>query len=151
RLQALAAKVRLTVVAPVALLDYANPQNNWLASLRIPKRRCDDGIEVLHPRWLYPPYGGWLNGFFLFARLLLPVVRLRRRNACDLIDAHFAHPEGIAAALLSGLLDVPFMVTIRGSELRYQRHRWKRYWIGWALRRASRVIAVSDNLLALAI
>ena len=150
RLQAVAAKAHLTVVAPVALLDYANPQNNLLASLRIPKRRRDGRLEVLHPRWIYPPYGGWLNAFFLFARLLPPIARLRSRNACDLIDAHFAHPEGIAAALLSGLFDVPFIVTIRGSELRYQQHRWKRHWMGWALRRASRVIAVSENLFALA-
>jgi glycosyltransferase involved in cell wall biosynthesis len=48
-------------------------------------------------------------------------------------------------------LNVPFMVTIRGSELRYRDQAWKRFWIGWALRRADRVIAVADNLRSLAI
>jgi glycosyltransferase involved in cell wall biosynthesis len=151
RLRAIAAQTQVTVVAPVALLDYANPHNRLLAGFGIPRRRADDGIEVLHPRWLYPPFGGWINAFFLFARLLAPAVRLRRRDAYNLIDAHFAHPEGIAAALLGLVLNVPFMVTIRGSELRYRDQAWKRFWIGWALRRADRVIAVADNLRSLAI
>jgi glycosyltransferase involved in cell wall biosynthesis len=43
------------------------------------------------------------------------------------------------------------MITMRGSELRYQRHRMKRVWMAWALRRADRVITVSDGLRALAV
>ena len=35
-------------------------------------------MSVLHPRWLYPPHGGWTNAFFLSARLLPLLVRLRR-------------------------------------------------------------------------
>jgi teichuronic acid biosynthesis glycosyltransferase TuaC len=40
---------------------------------------------------------------------------------------------------------------MRGSELRYRGQRAKRHWMGWALRRADRVIAVSDGLRGLAI
>lgn len=151
RLQAMAARATLLVMAPVALLDYANPDGRLLATHDIPGRRHEHGLEIIHPRWLYPPYGGWLNAFFLFARLLWPVARLRRARAVNVVDAHFAHPEGIAAALLGTVLDVPFVVTIRGSELRYRRQRVKRFWMAWALRRADRVIAVSDGLRALAI
>src|SRR5260370_42476415 len=75
RLEAIARRSSLTVLAPVALLDYANPHNRLLGASGIPRRRTEGGIDVLHPRWLYPPYGGWLNAFFLFARLLLPAVR----------------------------------------------------------------------------
>src|SRR5262249_43737627 len=118
RLRAMAAHAHLTVVAPVALLDYANPRNQLLASLWIPKRRHENGIEILHPRWLYPPSGGWANAFFLFARLLRPIARLRARDGYEVIDAHYAHPEGIAAALVGRALRMPVMVTLRGSELR---------------------------------
>jgi glycosyltransferase involved in cell wall biosynthesis len=141
----------LKVLAPVALLDYANPEGQLLASFAIPKSRTDNGTKVLHMRWLYPPLGGWLNAFFLYLRLLWPVTRFRLSGKVDLIDAHFVHPEGIAAALLGRTLGIPFMITMRGSELRYQHQRMKRFWMAWAVRRASRVITVSAGLRALAI
>jgi glycosyltransferase involved in cell wall biosynthesis len=151
RLRAIAARASLTVVAPVALLDYANPRNELLASLWIPTRRREDGIDILHPRWFYPPHGGWVNAFFLCARLLWPVARLRARGGFDAIDAHYAHPEGIAAVLVGRMLRMPVLVTLRGSELRYRRHKYLRYWMTWALRRADRVIAVSEGLRQLAV
>lgn len=151
RLQGIAVGADLTVIAPVALLDYANPDGRLLASFSIPKSRRDHWSRVLHLRWLYPPFGGWLNAFFLYLRLVWPVARLRLSRAVDLIDAHFTHPEGIAAALLGRTLGIPFMITMRGSELRYQHHRLKRFWMAWALRRADRVITVSDGLRALAV
>ena len=151
RLEALAARVSLFVVAPMAWMDYANPQGDLFASRRVPRRRDERGLYVLHPRWLYPPFGGWANAFFLAVRLLPTLACLRARRAFDVIDAHFAHPEGIAAALLGAILRVPVLVTIRGSELRYRRSPSKRFWISWALRRADRVIAVSDGLRQLAV
>jgi len=147
----MAALADVTVIAPVAVFDYANPDGRLLASFAIPKSRDEDLATILHLRWLYPPFGGWLNAFFLYLRLLWPVARLRSRRAADLIDAHFAHPEGIAAALLGRTLGIPFMITMRGSELRYRHQRLKRFWMAWALCRASRVIAVSDGLRELAI
>lgn len=151
RLEAIASQASLFVVAPVAALDYANPQRNLLASLRIPRARDEGALRVLHPRWVYPPRGGWANAFFLFARLLPLLTRLRARRPFDVIDAHFAHPEGIAAVLLGRILRCPVLVTLRGSELRYQHQRLKQFWMSWALRRADRVIAVSDGLRQLAI
>jgi len=151
RLEALASRTRMLVVAPVASLDYANPRGQLFAASRVPQVRAERSLQVVHPRWLYPPYGGWTNAFFLFARLLPAFARLRRERAFDVIDAHFAHPEGIAAVLLARLFGLCVMVTIRGSELRYRRQRSKRLWMSWALRRADRVIAVSDGLRELAI
>ena len=151
RLRGVSQRADLTVIAPVALVDYANPEGHVFASRQIPKSRIDGGMRILHPRWLYPPFGGWLNAFFLFFRLLLPIAALRRRGEVDLIDAHFAHPEGIAAALLGRALGIPFMITMRGCELRYQHHRAKRFWMSWAVKRAHRVITVSDGLMELAI
>ncbi len=151
RLEAIAARASLFVVAPVAALDYANPQRNLFAASRIPREREEGHLQVLHPRWLYPPFGGWTNAFFLFARLLPALAWLRARRPFDVIDAHFAHPEGIAAVLLGRILGRPVVVTIRGSELRYRRQRSKRFWMSWALRRADRVIAVSEGLRQFAI
>src|ERR1051326_379332 len=151
RLLGMAERAALTVIAPVALLDYANPDNRLLASVSIPRSRRDGRAQIYHPRWLYPPYGGWTNAFFLFARLLWPVARFHRAHPRMLIDAHYAHPEGIAAALVGAALNIPFIVTMRGSELSYRGQPRKRYWMGWALRRANHVIAVSNGLRDLAI
>jgi teichuronic acid biosynthesis glycosyltransferase TuaC len=151
RLQGMAARADLTVFAPVALLDYANPDGHLFASFKLPTSRGDQGTSVRHPRWLYPPMGGWMNAFFLYLRLLGPVARLRWSREVDLIDAHFAHPEGIAAALLGTTLNIPFMITMRGCELRYQHQRFRRFWMGWAVRRAHYVITVSDGLGDLAV
>ena len=145
RLRAVAARADLTVVAPVALVDYANPHNDFFAARKIPTRRRDGTIDVYHPRWLYPPRGGVANAFFLFARLLGHVARLGGRHRFDIIDAHYGHPEGIAAALLGNALGIPFIVTLRGSELRY-RQPARVYWTGWALRKAGCVISVSEGL-----
>jgi glycosyltransferase involved in cell wall biosynthesis len=151
RLAAMASGTQLSVVAPVASLDYANPGRNLFAARRIPRARTEGRMPVLHPRWLYPPHGGWTNAFFLFVRLLPLITRLRIRRACDVIDAHFAHPEGIAAVLLGKIVGCAVFVTIRGSELRYRNQPWKRFWMSWALRRADRVIAVSEGLRELAL
>lgn len=151
RLLAVAERADLSVIAPVALVDYANPDGRLLASLSIPPRRREGNVAVAHPRWLYPPYGGWMNAFFLAARSLWPVWRFQRTHPRILIDAHYAHPEGIAAALIGAALNVPFIVTMRGSELRYRGQKQKRYWMGWALRRAHHVITVSEGLRELAI
>lgn len=153
RLAAIRARTSLSVVAPVAMLDYANPHGNLLAASHIPRDRRDGAMEVLHPRWLYPPKGGWMNAFFLCIRLLPVLIKLlaRRTLDFDVIDAHFAHPEGIAAVALGRIVGRPVFITIRGSELRYRSQRSKRFWMSWALRRADRVIAVSEGLRALAI
>jgi glycosyltransferase involved in cell wall biosynthesis len=87
---------------------------------------------------------------FLCGRLLPHLLRLRARHRFDVIDAHFAHPEGIAAVMLGKIFRCPVFVTVRGSELRYQQQRMKRFWMSWALRRAARVVAVSDGLRDLA-
>ena len=150
RLQALAARSSLRVLSPVALLDYANPHGNLLHRGKIPARRMDGQIEVMHPGWIYPPRGGFLNAWCLFLALLWPVYRLKRTFQFDLLDAHFGHPDGVAAALLATVFRKPVIVTLRGSELLHGRYRWRRQWMAWASRRAARVITVSGQLAELA-
>jgi glycosyltransferase involved in cell wall biosynthesis len=146
RLQAMAKLINLKVLAPVALLDYANPDNRVLGPRDLPRSLDDGAAQVFYPRWIYPPHGGFVNAFFLFFRLLWPLRRFKRLLQMDVLDSHFVHPDGIAAALAAWILRKPFIVTARGSEIRHEQFRMRKFWMGWALRRASRVIAVSDNL-----
>ncbi len=132
------------VIAPVPMINYG--LKKVLKRAAIP-RSCQEGpVEVLRPTWFYPPGGTPATPAALFVRLLGLVMRLRRRFPIDMIDAHFAYPEGVAAALLSGSLGCPFTITLRGSEPVFSQSRPRRACIAWAVRRASRIVAVSRPL-----
>lgn len=150
RLQEIARSEPVKLIAPIPLLDYSNPKRKLLEFRGFPSRRRDDAIEVLHPQWAYPPYGTPLNVLCLFSRLLPVLQKLRRTFRFELIDAHFCYPEGVTAALLAAVHRVPFTITLRGSELVFARYRYRRQAMRWALRRASCVIAVSEELAAFA-
>ena len=111
-----------------------------------PVRTQAGGVSVLHPRWFYPPLSGSLTGLWLALRLLPLLTRLRKEFPFAVIDTHFGHPEGVAGALLSGALKIPFTMTLRGNEPKHSRSRMERFWMAWALRRASRVFTVSGRL-----
>jgi teichuronic acid biosynthesis glycosyltransferase TuaC len=153
RLRAVAAIADVTVVAPFALARYSSPKGNRLRwnEKRCPADRLDGSLTVLHPRWLYPPAAGALIPLFLFAQLFPRLFRMSKRTPFDAIDAHFGFPDGIAAALLSACLDVPFTITLRGSETVHARSPIVRWFMGWALRRAARVFTVSVRLAQFAI
>ncbi|MBI1787510.1 MAG: glycosyltransferase [Acidobacteria bacterium] len=144
RLQALSRHDRVTVVAPVGVVDWAR------GSIRnrqvIPRRRQDGPIEVMHPGWLYAPGGLAINPVLLFLRLLPLVIGLHRRDRFDLIDAHFGYPDGVAAGMLAATLRLPFTVTVRGNATLPGQYLWRRNAMVWSWRRASAVIAVSARL-----
>src|ERR1700693_1014149 len=79
RLQRMAARSELKVLAPVFLLDAgARIARGW---------RRDGAAEVLHPRWLYVPGSGVLTPVLLGLELWWPAARLRRTFSFQLIDA----------------------------------------------------------------
>ncbi len=149
RLQHVASLAEVKILAPAPLINYARRVFQWRRV--VPLHRSDGALEVISPRWFYPPSGGAINALFLFLRIALPVARLRKNFRFDLIDAHFAHPEGVAAALTAALIGCPFTVTLRGNEQMHARHALRRACMAWALRRAGRVLPVSEKLRTFAI
>jgi len=146
RLQSMAARAEVKVIAPIPVLDYSHPSNKVIRPREFARARQDGPVEVFHPRCVFPPFGTPLNVVFQFARLQPLVRRIRRSFPFDLIDAHFCYPEGCVAALLARAFGVPFTVTLRGSELVFDGYRFRRLAIRSVLARASAVIAVSDEL-----
>ena len=140
RLQHVARWAELKIVAPIALLEAAE------CSTAVPANRNDENIEVLHPRWGYLPGTGCITPLLLGLQLLRPLSRVRESFRFNLIDAHFGYPDGIAAALVSWSMGIPFCVTLRGSEVLHGRYPTRRILMRWALRRAGRVITVSQRL-----
>lgn len=151
RLAAMATQADIRVLAPVSALRFADWKNGWRGPDQIPGLDQDGAIPVLRCHWIYPPLAGAANGVFLFLQLVRSVAALRRQFPFQVIDAHFGFPEAVTAALLARRFGVPFTVTLRGSEVDHARYFLRRPQMAWALRRASRVIAVSERLRLFAI
>lgn len=131
---------RVRVVAPVA----------WYVRWRraeVPRRDVMAGVPVERPAFYYVPrLFKILDGFLLFLSVLPSVLRLRQEFDFDLVDAHFGYPEGIAGILLGKWFRRPVVITLRGSEPTLTRNMLRKLAIGWALRRANAVVAVSHAL-----
>jgi glycosyltransferase involved in cell wall biosynthesis len=112
-----------------------------------PAAEVQDGVRVLRPRFLsLPGTLKWLDGWMMAVCCYGLLRRLRREFDFDLIDAHFAHPEGYAASLLGRWLKVPVTITLRGTEVPLSRDPARRHRILAALDAAHKVFAVSDSL-----
>jgi glycosyltransferase involved in cell wall biosynthesis len=151
RLRALSEFATIRVIAPIPLVDYSNPKGNLWASRAIPFKRLEGPLEVFHPRWLFPPLGTPLNIPCLAARVLPLARRLHQAQPVDWIDSHFGYPDGIAAAIVAASLRLPFSITLRGNEMIHGREPLRRRVLAWALRRATRLITVSEELREFAI
>jgi glycosyltransferase involved in cell wall biosynthesis len=150
RLQALGELADVTVIAPLAMVEYSRRRVR-LFGKKVQGREQDGMCQVLRPKWIYPPMGGIWNSIFLFLRLLWPLARLRKEFPFQIIDAHFGYPEGVTAALLAWWFRVPFTITFRGSETDHSRWRARKAALRWASRRAARIVTVSDRLQKFAI
>lgn len=109
-------------------------------------------FEVTHPRFLSTPgIGKRWDGVLLALGALRTLRHLRQTPGVDLIDAHFGYPDGYAATLLGRWLGLPVTVTIRGNEEVIARNPSLRPLLAQGLRRAARVVSVSDSLRRLAL
>jgi glycosyltransferase involved in cell wall biosynthesis len=147
RLQAMTEFADVKAVAPVAYFEYGNPARRGFGFGKVPLRRTDGALEIFHPRWQYLPNAGPVTAFLMAVQ----VAKFFRRDDYDVIDAHFAFPEGIAAALLSRFFHKPYCITLRGNEEEHSEYRFRGRAIAWAIRNADRVIAVSEELRQFAI
>ena len=118
---------------------------------KAPALEIQQDIRVYHPRFLSVPgllrqFDGWsmaLASFWLMRQL--------KRQGAQLIDAHFAYPDGEAATRLGRWLGLPVTITLRGTEVPHSRNPVLRPRLSRTLKAAARVFSVSDSLRRLAI
>ncbi len=142
-------QVESTVVAPVPWFPFTHPAfGSYAAQARAPRAETRNGVDVLHPRFPVLPKIGMTLAPFLLYHAVRPVVeRVQRERGFELIDAHYFYPDGVAAAMLGRRLDVPAVITARGTDVNLiAQHRFPRRMIRWAARRAAAVVAVSQAL-----
>jgi glycosyltransferase involved in cell wall biosynthesis len=146
RVRRVASRCQVKVMAPVPWF----PLNRLIRGpqwAEVPAAENIDGLDVRHPRFLsVPGCLKWLDGI-LYALCLVPVLwRLRRSFPFDLIDAHFAYPDGLAAVVLGRVFRCRVVITLRGSIVRLSTYPLHRPQLRLALRAADRVLAVSASL-----
>jgi teichuronic acid biosynthesis glycosyltransferase TuaC len=146
RMNGLPADFEVRVVAPTPWFPLVSGLRPGFRP-EVPREEVQDGVPVFHPRFLsVPGILKCLDGLLLFLCTLPLLIRLRREFRFDVIDAHFVYPEGLAAALAGLVLRVPVTVTLRGMLPLLAPFRLRRPQLRFALRRAARVIAVSESL-----
>jgi glycosyltransferase involved in cell wall biosynthesis len=141
--------VEARVIAPVPWFPFTHTAfGDYAALARMPAREVRSGISVAHPRYVViPKLGMSATPCALYAATLPLLKRVRRQFGFDLIDAHYFFPDGVAASWLGRALNVPVVITARGTDINLiPRHRVARRMIVNAANRAAGIIAVSQAL-----
>ncbi len=143
-------RISATVVAPVPWFPFKHQRfGAYAAFARVPEREERHGIQILHPRYPVIPKLGMAIAPTLMYHALLPTLqKLKAAGAdCDLIDAHYFYPDGVAAARLGIAMNKPVVVTARGSDVNLiPNYRLPRQQIQWAAERTAAIVTVSSAL-----
>src|SRR3569833_2030602 len=142
-------KLPITVVSPRAWFTLQGLIRRIRPQFRPPARAYGvrQGVGVFRPRvvW-FAGVGRSLDGLFMAVGSYAVLRRLRGKGRVDILDAHFAYPDGYAATLLGRWLDIHVTITLRGTEVPQSRDAARRARIVKALNRAVRVFSVADAL-----
>ena len=140
-------EILIIVVSPVPWFPFQGLLRYWRPHFR-PQPCCyeeQQGIQVYFPRFFSIP--GLLksyDGFFMALGSLSTLIKLRKQF--NIIDAHFAYPDGYAATLLGRWLKVPVTITLRGTEVPLSKLPGRKERMLTALKNTSRIFSVSDSL-----
>jgi len=149
RMRRVAEHCPVVVVSPIpwfpfqGLLRFFKPEYRPQPA----QHECQNGIDVYFPRFLAIPglFRFW-DGFFMAMGALPIFCKLKKRFAFNLIDAHFAYPDGCAATYLGAWLKVPVTITLRGTEVPLSKMPARRKRLLKALQQATKVFSVSESL-----
>jgi teichuronic acid biosynthesis glycosyltransferase TuaC len=142
--------VESIIVAPVPWfplsLDY---WPEYAKFKKIAKFEHRNGIDIYHPRYLViPKIGMNLTPLFLALSSWVAIRKLRRAGIeFGVIDAHYFYPDGVAAIVLGKMLNIPVIITARGTDINLiPQYLLPRKMIQWAISKASHMITVCEAL-----
>ncbi len=143
-------EVTTRVLAPVPWFpSSAAVFGDYARFAQVPRTEERYGIHIEHPRYLLLPKVGMTSAPYLLAVRSLATLRRWQREGwdCDLIDAHYFYPDGVAATLLGRWLGKPVVVTARGTDINLiPEYRLPRALIRRAARRCAGMVAVCEAL-----
>jgi glycosyltransferase involved in cell wall biosynthesis len=142
--------VEARVIAPVPWFPFKHGRfGKYAAFAQTPLREVRSGIDVSHPRYVMIPGPGMYLQPFTMARAGARAMRALRSTGfdCDLIDAHYFYPDGVAAALVARRYAKPLVITARGSDINLLADfAYPRRLIVWAAMQARAIVTVSAAL-----
>ncbi|MBI4230920.1 MAG: glycosyltransferase, partial [Planctomycetes bacterium] len=107
----------------------------------------DEGVEVVRPRMRRVPGGRLTLQAAAMSLAIVPWIRRIAGGGRAVLHAQFGCPAGVAATWAGRRLELPVVITFRGSDVaEAPRHADLRVATRWALRRAARVVAVAHHL-----
>jgi glycosyltransferase involved in cell wall biosynthesis len=149
RIEAMRSLCEVVVVAPVPWAPAVRSLGaRYYRYSQVPAVEDQNGLRVEHPRFAVIPRVLKTSAAGLMALSCVGHLRtLRRTFPFDVIDAHWAYPDGVAAVLLARLLGVPCAVTVRGDDVNVFAEEFGRgQLIRWGLSHADLVVALSNDL-----
>jgi glycosyltransferase involved in cell wall biosynthesis len=149
QLGALARRHDVCVIAPIPWTDEFSLRRRRAAPALLADRRVTcGGLDVVHPRYLFPPRV--LRGFYghLFRRCIRDHFhRAVAQFKPDVVLASWAYPDGWAAAQLAREAGLPVAIKVHGSDVLLLESRSARCRRTLeALQHADAVVAVSRHL-----
>ena len=109
------------------------------------------GVEVHRPRYFsFPGVLKRIDGISMGLCSLRTAGRLVRDLRLNVLDVHFAYPDGRAGAFLAPRLGLPMVLTLRGKEKRESKGELRGA-LTRAITVARRIITVSNDLRDLAV
>jgi glycosyltransferase involved in cell wall biosynthesis len=112
--------VEVEAVAPVGLPLWPLTRHpHYRSRAQLPEKERRNGVAVHRPRFRIWP---GLSGDGAARSLAASVLPLAGALRCDVIDAEFFWPDGVAAMHIAEALALPFSVKARGSDI----HFWGR-------------------------
>ncbi len=139
----------LVVVAPVPWFPFQGLIRKFKPHFRpeAPREEEQQGFKVYHPRFFsIPGLLKFMDGLFMALGSYTLMVRLKREFHFNVIDAHFAYPDGYAAAVLKRWLGVKATITLRGTEVPHSKTKLRRLLLIKALKEADQIFSVSNSL-----
>ena len=139
-----------TVVAPVPYFPFTSSRfGAWAKHAAVPRLEQRHGLTIHHPRYAVIPKIGMNAAPWLLYRAALPYIsRLIAAGArFDAIDAHYFYPDGVAAVWLGQKLNLPVVVTARGTDVNLiPQYPRPRRMLQQAIAGAAAVVGVSSAL-----
>ena len=141
----LSAHCDLEIVSPIPYFPPLPGGGRWSAYGRVGQRETLDGLEVCYPRYLSLPRRLLFTGLW---RRYLGALRRAVGPAPDLIHAHLAYPDGLAAVEHGRKINRPVVISVHGHDVREipdARPAWRAL-VARALQGAEMVIASSGDV-----
>ncbi len=141
RLKAMQKYFDVEVISPLPWFPFVKKNR----PRRMPSSGIVQGIKIHYPRFFsIPKFFKFLDGWFFYLSLKKFEEKIKES---DIVDAHFAWPEGYAAWLLTRKINKKLSVTLRGSDINVKlQQRLLGERISGMLIGADKIISVSQKL-----